>query len=93
LEGKLFLPHQNNVGDQNKNKTKQKGKGGGTSRVKVDLFWESKKLFFFQTFLGMTLLFLGYRVSRGWVKDDRKTFVVEVFKGRGTWNHQSKHSE
>jgi hypothetical protein len=53
LEGKLFLPHQNNVGDQNKNKTKQKGKGGGgTSRVKVDLFWESKKLCFFSNIFG-----------------------------------------
>jgi hypothetical protein len=87
LEGKLFLPHRNNIGNQNKTKPKKKeGRvewGDAGSWVRWIYFGKVRNSFF-QTFLGMTLLFLCYRVSRGWVKDDRKTFVVEVYKGRGT---------
>lgn len=86
LEGKLFLPHQNNIGDQNKTKQKKRRGGGEWGRCgnwgQVDLFWDSRKLFFFKHFWGMTLLFLGYRVvSKGWwVKDDRKTCVCGGLK-------------
>ncbi len=32
LEGKLFLPHQNNIGDQNKTKQKKR-RGGGMGEM------------------------------------------------------------
>jgi hypothetical protein len=71
LEGKLFLPHQNNIGNQNKTKPKKRkkegGNGGDAGTGVRWIYFGKVRNSFFQTFLGMTLLFLGYRVSRGWV--------------------------
>lgn len=67
---------------QNKTKKEKGGMGEMRELGSGGFILGKQETLFFQTFLGMTLLFLGYRVvSKGWwVKDDRKTCVCGGLK-------------